>query len=74
MDKRRRQSDFADKTRRRQTIDFTKGLHKQITIHGKKRGCRCFGESVRDIIRLWFDSQKKQEKNTEESKAENDNL
>jgi len=55
MDKTKRKSGFADKTKRRQTIDFAKEMHKQVTTHGKKRGCRCFGESVRDIIRLWFD-------------------
>ncbi len=43
--------------RNRQTIDFNNEMHKQILEHSNERGCRSFGEAVRDIIRLWFDSQ-----------------
>lgn len=41
----------------RKIIDFSPNMCEKITEYGKKRGCRHFGETIRDIVRTVIENQ-----------------
>ena len=54
----------------RKTIDFHRPALNRIVKHGQERGCGTFAETVRDIIRLYFDSKNN---NRKEGISQNEN-
>jgi len=40
----------------RKFLSFAEGQAEAIRLHGEKRGCHSFGEAVRDLARIAFDS------------------
>jgi len=44
----------------RKMIDFDDSMYERLLAYKKKRGCRSFGETVRDIIREYLYKEKQQ--------------